>query len=648
MATVDPRERIGALRELFREAINNTETARNEAMVDLGYYHEQQWSAAEQAEFKKRRQPLVTFNVIRDKIESICGFEEQSDTAPKAWPRTPEDEQAAQVATDTLRYVCDLNRFDKTRIDILRDTMICGTGGVIVEVTQGRAGYEIKLRKLRWETIIYDPYSREADFSDARYLGSALWMDEADVIAVYGDDATEPVQGALNDQSLAGNNSSLEDRPNAATTWSDPDRRRVLVVELYHKESDGWMLSVFTGAGIILDQESPYLDDDGLPTCPIEMVSAYVDGDNQRYGAVRGMRSPQDEINHRRSKALHGINTRQTFRRSGAIASSDPQKLRRELNKPDGDVVISRNAVWGTDVGIIDTSSEIQGNLEMMMDAKTFIDKQGANNAMMGRGTEGQSGRAILAQQQAGLQTLATVFSSHNDWILRIYRQIWARAKQFWTDKMWIRVTDDLGAPQFISVNEPVIDEMGQPVIGPQTGQPAMQRRLAEMDVDLIVDRVPASANIQQEEFGQIVELIKSGAIPNSPKVMAALVSTSALRPKAKKPLIDAIMEPTQQDPQQIQMMVRQALAEIAKTETQAAKNAADAQQTQAETQLMGVQAVQQQAALMPPMQQPQQMPPIPPDLPPIAQPMPPDQAMPIPEQPQPPQGGFFNGEIPQ
>lgn len=535
--------RFEKVKALFEEARRSSELARNEAEIDLDYYHGKQWSAAEQTELRRRRQPVITYNIVRTKIESICGVEEGSQTSAKAWPRTPADENAAEVATDTLRFVCDLNRFDKTRIDVLRDMLICGTGGVIVEVEEKSGRYDIRLRKLRWETVIHDPFSREADFSDARYLGNAAWMDENDVVALYGEEARPAVEGALHAAGLSPDAGSLADRPD--WNWADRRRRRVLVVELYYREDGGWRHCVFTGGGLIRDTVSAYRDADGVPDCPIELVSTYINRDNERYGMVRDMRSPQDEVNHRRSKLLHLLNTRQTFRREGSISSSDPQALRRELNKPDGDIILAKNAEWGRDIGIIETGAQMQGQAELLQEAKSFLDRLGPNAGLLGRGTEEQSGRAILAQQQAGLSELATIFSAHNDWILRVFRQIWARARQFWTAPMFIRVTDDLESPKFVAINEPMTDALGQPVIDPMTGMPMLRNRLAEMDVDLIVDRSVHVANVQAEEFRALVDLARSGVAPIPPQ---ALIMASNLR--NKQPLLDAIERAMQPPPQ--------------------------------------------------------------------------------------------------
>jgi hypothetical protein len=98
---------------------------------------------------------------------------------------------------------------------------------------------------------------------------------------------------------------------------------------------------------------------------------------------------------------------------------------------------------------------------------------------------------------------------------LRVYRQIWARIRQFWTDEKVIRVTDDIGAPKFLTVNEPVVQEVpaivqgpdGQPTIGTQTVVVEVKNRPSEMDMDIIIDAVPDTANIQSEQFAELARL---------------------------------------------------------------------------------------------------------------------------------------------
>ncbi|MCZ2913348.1 hypothetical protein NYY64_19150, partial [Acinetobacter baumannii] len=89
--------------------------------------------------------------------------------------------------------------------------------------------------------------------------------------------------------------------------------------------------------------------------------------ENNRYGEVRSMISLQDEINKRRSKALHLLSVRQTYGNKKAI--QDTQKAKQELAKPDGHVDINADAQFGQDFGIIPTGDLAQGQIALMQQA---------------------------------------------------------------------------------------------------------------------------------------------------------------------------------------------------------------------------------------------------------------------------------------
>src|SRR5690606_11100881 len=104
----------------------------------------------------------------------------------------------------------------------------------------------------------------------------------------------------------------------------------------------------------------------------------YVDRDNNRYGEVRAMISPQDEVNKRRSKGLHIINTRQT--RVSRGYEGDASAIKRELAKPDGIVFADQG-----DFEIIQTGDMAAANFQMLQEAKAEIDLLGPNAAMAGK-----------------------------------------------------------------------------------------------------------------------------------------------------------------------------------------------------------------------------------------------------------------------
>jgi hypothetical protein len=60
---------------------------------------------------------------------------------------------------------------------------------------------------------------------------------------------------------------------------------------------------------------SPFHDEKGKTFPRFLMFSANVDHDGDRYGFIRNLKSAQDEINMRRSKALHLLNSRGDLRK---------------------------------------------------------------------------------------------------------------------------------------------------------------------------------------------------------------------------------------------------------------------------------------------------------------------------------------------
>jgi hypothetical protein len=84
----------------------------------------------------------------------------------------------------------------------------------------------------------------------------------------------------------------------------------------------------------MMQGESPFHDEKGKTFPRFLMFSANVDHDGDRYGFIRNLKSAQDEINMRRSKALHLLNAAGSFPRRARLTTS---RLRaREWAKPDG------------------------------------------------------------------------------------------------------------------------------------------------------------------------------------------------------------------------------------------------------------------------------------------------------------------------
>lgn len=588
----------------FEAAEDATAEARKLAERDIDYFHEKQWTAEERSALERRGQPAVTYNRVKRKVNSLLGIEKQTRKDPKAFPRNPADEEAARAATDALRYVCDESRWDDKRSEAALDLAVPGSCAVMVGVKQTRNGFDPDIRRIAWDRFYYDPHSSEFDFADAKFMGVVVWMDLDDALSLYPD-AADALSGTWK-QAQADN--TYDDRPKH-NLWADYKRRRVRVCEHYYRDGEGWKFCIFTKGGfVVAPQASPYLGEDDQPECPIKAVSLYVDRDNNRYGEVRTMIGPQDEINKRRSKALHLINQRQV-RVSPAVAN-DPNEVRKELARPDGVFVGEAG-----DVEILPTNDMAAANLQLLQEAKAEIDLLGPNAALAGKNEAQMSGRAIMAQQQGGMTESATYLDRLRVLSMAVYRSVWCRIRQFWKEERWVRVTDNDMNTRFVGLNRPVTliqmaaQQMGVTRDNVREAPPEVQQQLqmlamdpraqqvvgyenavTELDVDIVVDEGMDTPTVAAEQFDQMLKMAGAG-LPIPPDV---LIEASSLRNKEK--LLEMMRQPNPMQEMQGQMAMEAGQAKIAETQSKAAKNMADAEATQAQTALSAMQAGMQVA----------------------------------------------------
>jgi len=428
----------------FEEAEEATEDNRKLQERDVDYRDNKQLTEKEKSELEKRGQPAVVFNEIRPKVNTMLGLEKQTRKDPKAFPRNPGDEKAAEAATDGVRYICEDSNWDDKRSRCADDLIGAGVCAAKVGFKQHRGAMDPAITRIAWDRFYYDPASSEYDFADARFLGEVIWMDLDDALRKFPDaeDALESTwRGARDD-------STFSDKPKYGM-WADYKRKRVRLCEHYYNDG-GWKFCIFTRGGFVVEpMDSPYLDDEEIPECPIKAVSLYVDRDNNRFGEVRAMIDPQDEVNKRRSKALHLISQRQL--RVSPASPMDPKDIRKEMVKADGLFVGDKD-----DVEVLPTNDQALGNLNLLQDAREHIHRTGANNSLAGKDVANQSGRAIIAQQQGGITESAGFLDAIRILSIAVYRSAWGRIKQAWNEERWVRVTDNENNIRFVGFNRPI------------------------------------------------------------------------------------------------------------------------------------------------------------------------------------------------
>ena len=575
-------EALTTLVQWFEAAEQATETSRADAEMHRDYRNGTQWTAEEVAALNKRKQPIVTIDRIGPKVDFLLGMEQGQRSDPKAYPRTPQEEDGAAAATDSLRFVLDQSRWDRVRSECFDCFIVEGSCGADIKIVKKYGEPCIEVLPIMWDRMFFDPHSRMKDFGDAKYKGQFLWMDVEDALTRWPD-KEDAINSTIAAESAA-KGQTFDDVPR--TRWADPKRKRVRVVEMWSNEGDKVYFSQFTKSGILSRMESPYQNESGEPEDGFVFGSCYVDRDGNRFGVVKRWISLQDEINKRRSKAMHLLNVRQVRAEKGAV--DDVNKARAELARPDGYI----ETTPGMEFEVLPTNDMAAAQFQLLQEAKQEIDAVGVNAALSGNEQRQMSGRALMARSEQGLNELGPVFDTFKQFQLDVYRKVWNRVRQFWTAEKWVRVTDDAKSVKFVGINQPMtlgeqlMDEakkQGQEITPEMEQQakmdPAMQQvvgtknNVAKMDVDIVLDVVPATASLQIEQFQELAGLAKSG-VPIPPD---ALIEASQLRNKDKilemmrgpkegaiPPAVQQAMQAAQQEIQRLQQELEQAKSGIA------------------------------------------------------------------------------------
>jgi hypothetical protein len=549
---------------------------------------------------------------------------------PRAYPRTPLHEADAEAMTDAIRFLADADDFEGKHSAVANDVMVEGLGGVVfyVDTEDINEATEIETIQIPFERIFTDPDSKRPDFSDAQYMGNITWMSLSEAKQRWPDRmrAVETsVDMAVTDPGA----------PDARRLkWFRRDRKEIQVIEHFfrcpHEEGMEWYECTYVGGGFVEDPRVvQFLDDKGRTWCPQVLCSAYVMAgnaeNNERYGIVRNLLGPQDEINHRRSKSIHALHASRIVFEQGALLN--PEEAQGELMKPDGKVELTKGSLEQKRFQVLDNAQELAGNVTMLQDAKNEIDQVGPRPIPVPEGGAKISGRLFIAQQEAGAMELKPVFDNLRRWAIRAFRSYWYLIRQTWTEEKWftVRDPDNESDFRFVRMNSPMTkaerledllekqvelprairmvygiegprllrkmtmliqqqmvqaaQQAGQQPPSPQQVQGEVVEAIlrdeisqkiivvndaAQMDVDIIVETSANSVIIEHEQFQELVGMVREGILPLDKNVLTVLLEASSLPRKTK--LIAMLNQPPSQAEQQAAAMQQQAqMAEMQK-----------------------------------------------------------------------------------
>ncbi len=613
---------------------------RYQMALDCDYYDGDQWLQSEAAEVRLRGQNPIVYNEIKPTIDWLIGTERRTRRDFKVLARNNKAKEAAddaQVKTQLLKYLDDVNRSPFERSRAFDDAIKAGMGWMEVRVTADPEDELISVRSESWRNMLHDSIQgrHRPDPDEWRYVFRFKEVD-LDVAAAYFPDKKDELERAStmgdwtgqdedwNGAWPTGRVTSSNDLParwisyNPESELFNP-RKRVSLVECWYRaptrETTGkgassqdrtrmtMRVAIFTKHDLLLDLPSPYRHG-RFPFVPLWCYRRKADG--LPYGVVRNLRGPQDDLNKRMSKAQFLMSINQMRVEDGAIDESvmDTEELRTENASPDGILKFAKGALSGGKVQIREGADLAQGHLHVAdRNIAAIRSASGVTSENRGMSSAGASGKAISAKQEQGSQVTAEVFDNmlyaHQ---LEGELEV-ALIEQWYTDEKTFSVTGDRYKLDYHTINQrdPVTGEVINDVTRHKAafviGEAPWRQALAEAAFESAMNMLAQVAPVAPQVVVSIIDLVFEWAdIPNKQTILQRIRSVTGVSDpdKGDTPEQQALKKQKQAMSQaQFEAQMAQMRASIAEAQAKGEKLSADAMAKRLEALYMAAQAAQ-------------------------------------------------------
>lgn len=607
---------------------------RREADKAADYYDGNQLDADTVAILEDRGQPELITNLIKPTIDTVLGLEAKSRTD---WVVREEDDgqsdgELADAMSIKLKHAETESRADRACSDAYAAQMKTGMAWVEVARDTDPFNPNYRVEYVHRREISWDWRNQKADMDSCRYLVRRRWVDVDAAIAMmpqYAElfratiDQWAGFDPMIDQETGLIQSFSIErDTKMEAGDWRDNVRRRVCLNEIwYRKWVKGTVMKLPNGrvvefdldneahceaviAGIVhvreavfqrvrlawycgphflYDIKSPYKHR-SFPYVPF--FGYREDLTAAPYGLIRGMFSPQDEINARKSKQLWLLNSRRVIADSDAVEDHDLAAA--EISRPDAYIKLNANRRPGSKFEVQDSTALSVAQGQAMQEAKQEIaEASGIHKAMQGQTSASTSGTAINSLIDQGMTTLAEINDNYG-FARRLVGELLMSLLQ--EDLSFKPVSVKLGSgssARVIRLNEPGMDDEGNQIV---------KNDVSRLRPRIVLDDIKSTPTYRAQVMAQLTEITKS-LPPEAQGAMADLwVEASDLHgkqvvidrlrtilklpddsPAGREAAQAAAKKQEEQQQADFQMVMAEREAKVALVKAQAAKASAEA-----------------------------------------------------------------------
>lgn len=511
---LDDEELVKKINDRYKRYRSHSRTwrAENKSLRDFRAGH--QWSSDDKAILEEQGRPPVVFNRAGTIIDAVTGNEISNRQDIRFLPRTLDDSQGVEMATEAVRWVRNECNAEDEESDAFEDTLIGGMGWVETVIDYDENGEAIiTMNRVDPNEMYWDLNAKKHNLEDRKDQIREKWLPTEEAKEMWPEISDlKPSEGLAPDLDEDIRNADPPYYERESTGFDKKEKMiRVLEYQCIEMEVVFQVQNPLSGKIETVNADQIKKLNKRFPELKFARIKkphcyrAYTIGDtllekgdapdkckfnyqcitgkrdnkdNTFYGLMRGMKDPQEWANKFFSQILHIINSNSKggfFFEDGALANE--QQAREDLARPDGMVKLK--------TGGLNKIKERQmfqfpAGIDRMLDfAITSIrDVPGVNLELLGSANREQAGVVEHQRSRQALSVLAPMFSN-----LRRYRKNQGKTliyflREYIPDGRLIRVVGEEGA-QFV---------------------PFLKDKMSA-EYDIIVEQSPSSPNMKTEAW---------------------------------------------------------------------------------------------------------------------------------------------------
>jgi hypothetical protein len=513
------------------------------------------------------KRKMFNFNLVHSSVMMASGHQRRNRKATICIPVMSPVQKTADQFTKCLYYVNNNGGYGVYSDAFEQASLVKGFGLVSIypDFTSDPVSPEIKQRYVDFNSIIIDPYFKNKDLSDCRYIWTRQYFSKEEAERLYPDHADEienvPMGSAIKDDKFYympenyGLNTtnmvafdeywylSQREATYAVDTLTqetkeiqgDEEDIRVVMLELgdkiriVKKPKQTVRRAILVNNRVLSDEERPY----GIDRYPFVGWYGNFNPDTPYYGykfkgLVRDMRDAQFLYNYRKVTDLDILSSQQQGLKVKKGALLTPED---SLNRGNGRVLVVNDKMDMNDVQPMEIipPSPVMLQMEDML-KNVMREISGINEELLGSADDDKAGVLSMLRQGAGLTTLQKYFDQADESQKMCGEIIIEMIQHFWTYGKIKSVIGEEPTPEF---DNKAFFKYGAKVVNGVLTDTQQQLELAQL-FEL------------QQRFGEVFppdEIIEAMTIQNKDRIMQKMARNQKAQQEQQQKMAEMQMQ---------------------------------------------------------------------------------------------------------